>query len=234
MKIKDTKNKMNKIGVYQIKNLVNNKIYIGSTTQSFIKRLSVHLNHLYKGTHHSIILQRAWDKYGEENFEFSILELCKNNSIVLEREQYWLDKLKPYNRNIGYNILTKSNNSQGYRHTEETLILIGQLSKSRDNSKAVESMRLKNLGSKKDEAHSTRMSKLHSKSVIQLSLNGIFIQEWDSGTLACKNLGLKNQTNISKCCKGKCKSYGGFMWVYKEDYNPNKLYKYSPIINGIR
>lgn len=232
MKVILSKTLKDSYGIYQIRNLVNNKIYIGSTIQGFKKRLYNHLYELRRNTHYSSYLQRAWNKYGEESFEFTILEVC-DKSVIIQREQYWLDELQPYKRNVGYNLLINARNSQGYKHTEESLILIGQKSKLRDTTKAVRAMQTANIGRRRDEAHSIRMSRVHSKAVIQLSLTGEFIREWISITEANKSFKLKqSDSNISKCCNGKCKSYQGFMWVKKSEYNPNKTYTYSPIING--
>lgn len=61
-------------GIYQIKNVLNGHSYIGSTN-NFYDRLIQHRSHLRKQKHHSIALQRAYDKYGEYNFEVNILEI---------------------------------------------------------------------------------------------------------------------------------------------------------------
>jgi group I intron endonuclease len=63
-----------------------------------------------------MIIYKALLKYGYENFRVLILEYCNvDNQVLLEREQYFIDTLKPQ-----YNILSKSGSSYGYRHTEET------------------------------------------------------------------------------------------------------------------
>jgi len=79
--------------IYSIKNTINEAIYIGST-KNFSKRKKTHKNSLIKNKHHSIHLQRAWNKYGEENFKFEIIEECEINKRVY-REQYYIDTLKP-------------------------------------------------------------------------------------------------------------------------------------------
>jgi hypothetical protein len=48
-------------------------------------------------------LQSAWDKYGENSFEFCVLELTERTKL-LKAEQGWLDKTKSYDKSIGYNI----------------------------------------------------------------------------------------------------------------------------------
>lgn len=78
------------IGVYEIRNLVNNKRYIGSTKVSFESRWEKHLEGLKWTGHPNIHLQRAWDKYGKGNFVFNVVEVC-NEKSVLECEQYWID-----------------------------------------------------------------------------------------------------------------------------------------------
>ena len=89
-------------GVYMIKNKVNGKFYIGSSVD-IAYRWARHKRQLRNGNHHSIHLQRAWDKYGEENFEFTVIEECSED-ITFKREQYYLDLYKPYNNDVGYNI----------------------------------------------------------------------------------------------------------------------------------
>ena len=62
-------------GVYEIRNVINGHRYIGSSVDIFSRRYT-HRRSLAARKHHSIYLQRAWDKYGEETFEFSILVIC--------------------------------------------------------------------------------------------------------------------------------------------------------------
>ena len=73
--------------LYIIRNKVNDKFYLGSTN-NYHKRKINHFSQLRCDKHHSIHLQRAYDKYGEDNFEFIIIETCFNH---LEREQELLD-----------------------------------------------------------------------------------------------------------------------------------------------
>jgi len=81
-------------GIYAIMNLVNNKVYVGSTTRSFKTRWDVHQSYLRSNNHHNRHLQYAWNKYGEYSFQFTVLEEIKNDTIIIEREQYWLDKFR--------------------------------------------------------------------------------------------------------------------------------------------
>lgn len=60
-------------------------------------------------------------------------------------------------------------------------------------------------------------NKKKRKPVIQLSLCGEYINEWESLSLVKKVLGI-NVSDISKVCKGKRKTASGFKWMYKKDY----------------
>ena len=87
--------------VYAIKCLINNKCYIGATTRPFNKRRLEHLQVLKNNSHHSIKLQRAWNKYGENSFSFITLEENVIYDNLTGREQYWIDCYDAYTH--GYN-----------------------------------------------------------------------------------------------------------------------------------
>ena len=89
--------------IYAIINLQNGKKYIGSTT-NFSRRKREHLNDLKKGKHHSISLQRSWNKNTEEDYKFIILEHVEDNTKLLEREQHFLNKYLSFEKDKGYNI----------------------------------------------------------------------------------------------------------------------------------
>ena len=72
---------MNYAYVYSIENKVNGKCYIGSTTNPRV-RWSKHKGDLNRKNHHSFVLQRAWDKYGESNFNFKVLLQCEKKDKI--------------------------------------------------------------------------------------------------------------------------------------------------------
>lgn len=124
-----------KIWIYQIRNKVNNKIYIGSTN-NLERRWESHIYQLKNNIHHSIKLQKAWDKYGEDNFEFSIIEEFNsdNEDDKYIKEQYYLDLYESYT-DKGYNMSNiadtrklfkriKSENSVFTKITKEVAITI--------------------------------------------------------------------------------------------------------------
>jgi group I intron endonuclease len=114
-------------GVYQIKNLVNNKLYIGSTKVSFLKRMCHHAGRLNNSKHKNPHLQHAWNKYGESNFEFSILEICDKDECLL-KEQNYLDLI--INQDNYYNI---NPNATGGMSKESVIKRIQTIKKKYEN-----------------------------------------------------------------------------------------------------
>jgi len=87
--------------IYQIKNKVNGKFYVGSA-HDYRKRWYQHEHALNSNCHGNQHLQNAWNKYGRENFEFSILEVVPFE-LQFIKEQEYLNKLNPFD-NDGYNL----------------------------------------------------------------------------------------------------------------------------------
>lgn len=94
-------------GVYKIYNVVNHKFYIGSSLD--IKfRFSRHKRELNNNRHNNPKLQRAWNKYGGDAFEFIILQPYIDAESVLDAEQILLDDAFKNHRNMIYNIARNS------------------------------------------------------------------------------------------------------------------------------
>jgi len=105
-------------GVYCILNRVNMKSYIGSAS-NFISRWNGHLHDLRKNKHGNIHLQRAWNKYGEESFEFYMVDVCEKESLI-KLEQNYINLFKCSDKNHGYNICKLAASSLGIKRREET------------------------------------------------------------------------------------------------------------------
>lgn len=78
-----------KSGVYRILNTVNGKFYIGRAAH-LQRRWNVHRCLLRANRHNNNHLQRAWNKYGEAAFEFTVIVHCEPDDLVI-REQRYLD-----------------------------------------------------------------------------------------------------------------------------------------------
>jgi len=81
-------------GIYQITNKLDGRRYVGSACD-IDGRWRSHRSHLTRGIHHSRFLQRAWIKHGAESFRFEVLESVPRRELLVEREQYWINSLKP-------------------------------------------------------------------------------------------------------------------------------------------
>ncbi|KJS16022.1 MAG: excinuclease ABC subunit C [Peptococcaceae bacterium BRH_c4b] len=101
-------------GVYQIKNRINGKIFIGSNMNLPGSRNSYRFQ-LNLKCHRNKALQEDWDLYGADAFTFDILETLKTEEIPKDDwrdalsalEDKWLNNLQPYGER-GYNKEKKS------------------------------------------------------------------------------------------------------------------------------
>jgi len=100
--------------IYKATNRINGLSYIGQTIQPLKYRIKKHFNG--KETYFS----NALHKYGDENFDWEIIEECNSKEQLNEREQYYISKLNTLRPN-GYNLtLGGDGGTLGYKHTEET------------------------------------------------------------------------------------------------------------------
>ena len=97
---------LNEKGIYKITCKLNGKKYIGSTKTSFKSRFKKHKQRLRHNYHENSYLQNSWNKYGEENFIFSIIEKIKDINKIKEREEYWINTIfnNGKNRDICFNL----------------------------------------------------------------------------------------------------------------------------------
>lgn len=103
-------------GIYQIKNTVNGKLYIGSAVD-IAARWGRHRFDLRKGSHHSKKLQRAWNKYGEKSFVFEVIHSCERWCLLFFEQVFMNAESVVIN---GYNVEPTAGSSLGRRHSEAT------------------------------------------------------------------------------------------------------------------
>jgi len=99
-------------GVYEIVNTINGKRYVGSAV-NFARRWRAHLRCLRAGNHHSEKLQRAWNKYGADAFEFRIIASCEASALI-DSEQCAIDSMNPE-----YNMSPTAGSTAGMKHRPE-------------------------------------------------------------------------------------------------------------------
>jgi len=113
-------------GIYKITNITNENFYIGSSCRLSMRR-SQHFKELKENKHCNRHLQNAYNKYGEENFKFEVLEYFKfpinyNLNTIKEhlvtRELFYIQTLQPI-----FNIVTTDcNYTEKKSYSEETLL----------------------------------------------------------------------------------------------------------------
>lgn len=104
-------------GVYEIRNTLDDKVYVGSSL-NVRKRLSVHRGNLTRGKHHSAHLQAAWDKHGASNFTFRQLLACAPKDLVFY-EQRLVDGYNAMDPAHGYNKRVVVQSNAGMKLSEE-------------------------------------------------------------------------------------------------------------------
>ena len=160
---------LQKAGIYRWINNISKNTYIGSLINLSVRFYTYYsLRSLAKSNRP---IERALLKHGFSNFSLEILEYC-DVKVLLEREQYYLDELKPV-----YNIVKKAGSTLGYKHTEETL------QKMRDFILSDEVLAKKRLFTKNATA-------AKSISILVKNINTKEISEYKSLTETAKAIGV--------------------------------------------
>lgn len=214
--------------VYEIYNRVTNYTYVGYTSD--VKaRWKEHKNDLLANRHHNIHLQRAWNKYSPEVFEWRTVKEynSKESAILLEIEL--IEKLDRtyniaagglggrWNKNITQDRLTEikraasERNLKRYENPEERLKCNVFLNLTEEERQA----RLEVWSNVKIGNKNSRYK--YDKPVLQLDKNtGEVVREWVDVSEAGRS-GYERRY-ILACCKGKkgYSSHKGYIWKWKE------------------
>jgi group I intron endonuclease len=87
-------------GIYKITNLKNKKVYIGQS-DNLNERKKIHFYRLERNQHHNEHLQKSYNKHGENNFVFEVLEECED---LYNRELHWINEYGGLNSKNIYNL----------------------------------------------------------------------------------------------------------------------------------
>jgi group I intron endonuclease len=227
--------------IYAAVCFINGKIYIGQTI-NYIKRIERHQN-----SKDDVYFHRAIRKYGKENFGFCIIHDNIDIMWLDDWEIYYISKYDSYNRIKGYNSTPGGKCTRGVIPSLETRLKLSKAHKGRIKSeetckKISESKKgciisqetIDGLNIyRQSEKHKEQMKKLHEstrgkplkkehieklgKKVIQLDLNGNYLNTYDSTSEASRKTNV-SRSGIGKCCNGrpKNKTSGGFIWKFVE------------------
>lgn len=208
-KITDLRDVVGIQGVYAIKNEVNGKVYIGSAcatkkSHSMYDRLWNHLYRLRRGISHNTYLQRAFDKHGEGNFGFYLVESVSGGvEDVIAREQYWLDTINPTDESVGYNMSPTAQSNAGSHWSDESKKAITGENHPFYNQHHTEEAKAR-MGIQ-NKGNTYRLGKRHSdgtKAKISLNRKGKCLGE-DNGFYGREHSD-ETKEKISKAKKGKC------------------------------
>lgn len=182
--------------IYKITNEINDKIYIGQTTQSLNDRIKNYWDEVvYSKTSRPII--EAMRKYGYNKFHFEIVEDNINSKEELDQKEiYYIKFFHSLTKENGYNI-ENGGNSVG-KHSEETKYKISQ----------AQLGPLNHMYGKVGKLNST------SKPVIELTTG----KTYESAMLATKELKL-NFSHICAVARGTRGSTGGYVFRYLDENN---------------
>lgn len=197
-------------GIYEIKNIINNKTYIGQSLD--IKgRWKGHLQDLENNKHHNIHLQQSWNKHGKENFKFNILEEVKEENKLTSREQFWMDTKNSLNPKLGYNI--REAGIRG-KHSKETRDKISKIVKEKMSDQTIREKISSALKGKPSWSKGKKFSKQHienmrlanigkkvrfeTKEKISKSLKGIKRSEETKLKMSKAKIGNKYTRGINK------------------------------------
>ena len=128
---------VNDSGIYIITNIANGKRYVGSA-RSIKIRWWEHERKLRAGSHRNHHLQHAYDHYGVDSFRWEVLKYVTDVTHLIEREQYYLDTLKPE-----YNHRRIADSQLGLRHRPETIEKMRKASRQRRGWKHTEEAKAK-------------------------------------------------------------------------------------------
>ena len=164
------------IGIYKITNIKSNKVYIGQSI-NIKSRKTHHFSDLRGNRHPNRFLQHSWNKYGEMNFKFKILEYCSKQQLD-EKEVYWINYYKSNNQKYGYNL-----ESGGHKNKQH-------------NERSKKLMSIKSKNAIRTSEWRYKIGKAHKGKVLSKSTKEKIRQY---------NLGKKysTETNLKKGCKGE-------------------------------
>ena len=129
------KQQKDKSGVYCFVNNINGHSYVGSSI-NLASRMRNYLNKAFLRARQNMNMPitKALLKYHQSNFSLLILEHVEGKNLAI-RETYYITSILPY-----YNVLKQGYSSIGYKHTEETKLMLSELAKNRTHSEATKGL----------------------------------------------------------------------------------------------
>lgn len=208
-------------GIYQIINQINKKSYVGYA-KNISQRWSNHKRKLRNNKHSNEHLQAAWNKYGENNFTFSVLQKCREEELCY-LEHYWAIKLDVHK--TGYNIEPTNPLGKNKTIAESTRTKISKAAKLQKRNPMSQETKDKisnrhigrvvtNIWKENILKGRAASNLIKRRKVQQFNLNLLPLKSWNTILEASKDL-LINSGTLYKVCK-KEKEFKGFIYKFYE------------------
>lgn len=235
--------------VYVHINKTNGKKYVGITKQDVKRRWQN--GYGYHNANKSSYLWNAIQKYGWDGFEHIVLLSELNHEEANEKERYYIELYNSNNPDYGYNLTKGGDGFLGMNRTEETKKKIsnslkGKYTKEKSywygkNLPKETIEKIKETKRKKQYHHTEEWKKQHSEDLKGSnnpnSIPVICVET--KKVFPCAVDGAKyyktDNSQISKCCKGKAKTAGKhpetgkkLHWMYYNDYLKTGYDKENP------
>ncbi|MFA5396501.1 MAG: GIY-YIG nuclease family protein [Methanogenium sp.] len=189
--------------IYMIRNNVSNKIYIGSAIGHY-RRKGQHFYMLRRNSHFNLHLQSSWNKYGESNFIFKVLEFVENLDNLQEREEFWIKTFNSTNPSYGYNSRTNCKTNLNLKWPEESKFRFSE----------------KKKGIPLLHINYSEVAQSNNKKVVGIDIITGEEINFDSVLKAAKYFNI-HQSVISKAANKKIKTSKGYIWDFVEKSTSN-------------
>ena len=204
--------------IYCITNIINNKRYVGKTTQTLEERFKEHCRDSFRERCNKRPLYDAMNKYGIENFIIEELEQVEDETKLDEREIYWIQELQTYGSN-GYNATKGGDGKILYNYKE----IIDLYNLGYDCKQVASKIGCNESTIRKVlKANNIKIRRGGTKRIDQFDLAGNYIQYF-FGATECINwlkdhsdykLSGNSKSHITDCCNNKIKTAYGYIWKY--------------------
>lgn len=221
-------------GIYCIENISTKKKYIGQSI-NIENRWSKHKSELKHSVHDNNYLQKAWNKYGESDFKFYVLEYCEKEKLN-DLEKYYIDYYNTMDRKLGYN-LKSGGQDTNYQSKEVREKISKSNKKSYQNSDLKEIRRIDALNQWSNPEIKQKImgknngmyGKTHSEEArkkISEAQKGHISVHRNLTPVLCIETGkiytcaaeaqkeLNTTTSVLEVCKGNRKTAGGYHWQF--------------------